>query len=91
MIFFCIVSIRILLCNYIRLEMGEEGYLHLLKERRRLLPLLTSGLNRIASLYNEHILMSVTNTISIGVSLQYLDEITLQSGGQLYLCVIVVL
>jgi O-phospho-L-seryl-tRNASec:L-selenocysteinyl-tRNA synthase len=54
------------------LSMGENGYMDLLRERKRLLPILTAGLQALCEKHQLSILVSPKNSISIGVSIESL-------------------
>jgi hypothetical protein len=54
--------------------MGEDGYRELFNERQRLFPILVEGMNKIAADFNERILPSTNNSISIAMTVNSLYE-----------------
>jgi O-phospho-L-seryl-tRNASec:L-selenocysteinyl-tRNA synthase len=57
------------------LSMGESGYKHLLQEREKSYAALRSGLERFATKYQQYLLPSPKNSISIGCSLMFTHKI----------------
>ena len=56
------------------LSMGQKGYIELLKERTRLVPIFREGLQRVLTSHGLTILPSAGNTISMAVSVNTLLE-----------------
>jgi O-phosphoseryl-tRNA(Sec) selenium transferase, SepSecS len=63
------------------LSMGEDGLLGLWKERQRLLVLMTEKLSLFCASHGERLLMSPSNSISIGVTLETLSCSEQSKGG----------
>ncbi|XP_053886327.1 O-phosphoseryl-tRNA(Sec) selenium transferase [Malaclemys terrapin pileata] len=56
------------------LSLGESGYRQLLKERKEMFSYLSSQLRKLAEVYNERLLNTPHNPISLALSLENLDK-----------------
>ncbi|XP_073198484.1 O-phosphoseryl-tRNA(Sec) selenium transferase isoform X2 [Lepidochelys kempii] len=56
------------------LSLGESGYRQLLKERKEMFSYLSSQLRKLAEVYNERLLNTLHNPISLAMSLENLDK-----------------
>ena len=63
------------------LSMGETTFKRLLKERKENFKTLLTGLELVASKYNEKVLVTKNNKISIAVTLTNLSETCLKPKG----------
>jgi O-phospho-L-seryl-tRNASec:L-selenocysteinyl-tRNA synthase len=66
------------------LSMGQNGLKEIHHERQRCLPLLIDGLNSLTRQYEERVLISCCNTISIGITLSYLHDSPSYLGSMLF-------
>jgi O-phospho-L-seryl-tRNASec:L-selenocysteinyl-tRNA synthase len=57
------------------LSMGLNGYTAVLEQRIRLLDLFRESLERVASVFGERVLNCPRNTISFGMTLDYLTKL----------------
>nr|XP_006138228.1 O-phosphoseryl-tRNA(Sec) selenium transferase [Pelodiscus sinensis] len=56
------------------LSLGESGYRQLLKERKEMFSYLSSQLKKLAEVYNERLLVTPHNPISLAMTLENLDK-----------------
>jgi O-phospho-L-seryl-tRNASec:L-selenocysteinyl-tRNA synthase len=66
------------------LSMGKNGFEQIHQERRRCLPLLIDGLSLLTKQFEERVLISCCNTISIGISLSFLHDAPSYLGSMLF-------